>query len=52
VIIVSAKASEKDVATSQELGVDDYFVKPFSVREVIARVNALLDASQMMRSDP
>src|SRR5919198_4501796 len=31
VIIVSAKASEKDIATSQELGVYHYIIKPFSV---------------------
>lgn len=51
VIIVSAKASEKDLATSQELGVDDYFIKPFSVRDVIARVNSLLDAQQVKCPD-
>jgi DNA-binding response OmpR family regulator len=43
VIIVSAKASEKDIATSQELGVHQYIVKPFSMREVIACVNSILE---------
>ena len=43
VVIVSAKASEQDIAISQELGVDEYFVKPFSLRDVVARVNSLLN---------
>jgi len=42
VVIVTAKASEKDLAISRELGVADYIIKPFSVREVVARVNSLL----------
>jgi DNA-binding response OmpR family regulator len=43
VVIISAKASEKEIAISQELGVHHYIVKPFSVREVIACVNSILD---------
>jgi DNA-binding response OmpR family regulator len=42
VVIVSAKVSEREIAISKELGVADYFIKPFSVRAVIARVNSLL----------
>jgi len=51
VVIVSAKATEKEIAISQELGVDDYIIKPFSVREVVARVNSILDKNQMVRAD-
>lgn len=51
VVIVSAKASEKDIVTSKELGVDGYIIKPFSVREVIDRVNFLLYENRLVRSD-
>jgi|KBSSwiStaDraftv2_1062776.scaffolds.fasta_scaffold50916_5 DNA-binding response OmpR family regulator len=43
IVIVSARASEKEIATSAELGVDDYIVKPFSIREVVGRINSLLE---------
>ena len=52
VMIVSAKNCEKEIAASQELGVVDYIVKPFSVREIIARVNSILCDPKVMRSDP
>lgn len=42
VVIVSAKASDKDIATGHELRVAGYFVKPFSMRELISRVSAIL----------
>ena len=46
VVIVTAKVSDNDIRTGQELGVADYIIKPFSVREVIARVNSLLNESE------
>ena len=42
IIILTAKAEELDVVLGLELGADDYVVKPFSVRELIARVKAVL----------
>lgn len=42
IVIVSAKASEQDRAMGIELGVDDYIEKPFSIREVVARISCLL----------
>jgi two-component system, OmpR family, alkaline phosphatase synthesis response regulator PhoP len=42
IIMVTAKASEIDVATGLDLGADDYITKPFSVRELIARIRAVL----------
>ncbi len=41
-IILSALSAEQDIVTGLNLGADDYIAKPFSIREVIARVAALL----------
>src|SRR6187551_3803370 len=40
VLIVSARSDEQDKIDGLELGVDDYLVKPFPLREFIARVRA------------
>lgn len=42
IIIISAKADEFDKVLALELGADDYVTKPFSMREVMARVRARL----------
>jgi two-component system alkaline phosphatase synthesis response regulator PhoP len=42
IIIISAKGEETDIVLGLELGADDYMVKPFSPRELIARVRAVL----------
>lgn len=42
VIIVSARGSEHDKVHLLEIGADDYLAKPFGMRELIARVEALL----------
>jgi two-component system phosphate regulon response regulator PhoB len=42
VVIVSAKGQEADRIQGLELGADDYVVKPFSVRELMLRVKAVL----------
>jgi two-component system phosphate regulon response regulator PhoB len=42
VIITSAKGEESDVVTGLELGADDYVVKPYSPKVLIARVRAAL----------
>jgi two-component system phosphate regulon response regulator PhoB len=41
-IILSALSAEQDVVTGLNLGADDYIAKPFSVREVVARVCSVL----------
>ena len=42
IIMLTAKAAETDKIAGLEIGADDYIVKPFSVKEVVARVRAVL----------
>lgn len=42
IIFITAKDTENDTVTGFNLGADDYISKPFSLREVIARVQAVL----------
>jgi len=45
VIILTAKGDESDRVLGLQLGADDYVVKPFSVKELLARVDAVLRRS-------
>ena len=45
IIMLTARAQEDDKLFGFELGVDDYMTKPFSTRELLARVKALLKRS-------
>lgn len=51
IIILTAKGTELDVVLGLELGADDYVVKPFSVRELIARVKAVLRRAERPQED-
>ena len=42
IIMLTARAEEMDIVTGLDLGADDYVTKPFGMREVLARVRALL----------
>ncbi len=42
ILMLTAKSSETDTIVGLELGADDYLTKPFSPREVVARVKAIL----------
>jgi DNA-binding response OmpR family regulator len=51
ILILTARASEQDRITGLELGADDYLAKPFSVRELMARVSAILRRSKGLHTD-
>lgn len=51
VIILTARGEETDRVRGLELGADDYVVKPFSVKELLARVEAVLRRSPERPSD-
>ena len=46
VILLTAKGEEIDKVLGLELGADDYITKPFSLRELIARIKAILRRAQ------
>jgi DNA-binding response OmpR family regulator len=50
IIIVSASSAERDKLLSFELGADDYVCKPFSSRELLARIKVHLYRSQGIKS--
>jgi DNA-binding response OmpR family regulator len=55
ILILTARAEEVDKIVGLELGADDYMTKPFSMRELAARVKALLrrvDLDQSAPGDP
>ena len=51
-IILSALSAEQDVVSGLRLGADDYITKPFSVREVLARVSTVLRVHAHAAADP
>jgi DNA-binding response OmpR family regulator len=52
IIMITAKDAEVDKIVGLELGADDYITKPFSIREVLARVNAVLRRASPEANDP
>ena len=52
VMMLSARGEEYDKLFGFELGIDDYVVKPFSPKEVMARVNAIVKRNAVSASAP
>jgi two-component system alkaline phosphatase synthesis response regulator PhoP len=51
ILILSARGDESDRVAGLELGADDYVVKPFSPRELVARVRAVLRRAEAPHAD-
>src|SRR5712691_1330485 len=49
VLILTARGEETDRVVGLELGADDYLTKPFSMREFVARVRALLRRAELVQ---
>ena len=52
IIVVSARGDEADRVIALELGADDYLVKPFGMRELAARIRAVLRRTQAVPQSP
>lgn len=52
IIMVTAKGEESDIVTGLELGADDYLVKPFSPRVLVARVRNVLRRAKSKEAVP
>jgi DNA-binding response OmpR family regulator len=50
IVVVSARGTEDDRVRALDLGADDYLVKPFSMRELVARVRSAARAAACARS--
>ena len=46
IMMMTAKSDENDIVMGLEVGADDYIIKPFSVKELVARVKAVLRRTQ------
>ena len=51
ILMLTARADEVDKVVGLEVGADDYMTKPFSMRELIARVKAILRRGRLMRDE-
>jgi DNA-binding response OmpR family regulator len=51
ILMLTAKTDEVDRVIGLEMGADDYLTKPFSMRELLARVKALLRRVQLIREE-
>ncbi len=52
ILMLTARGSENDKVSGLEAGADDYLTKPFAVRELLARVNALGRRAAALPSEP
>jgi DNA-binding response OmpR family regulator len=52
ILMLTARADEVDKVVGLEIGADDYVTKPFSMRELLARLKAMLRRSQMEAEEP
>ncbi len=51
ILMLTARTGETDKVVGLEVGADDYVTKPFSMRELMARVRAMLRRDEMMKKE-
>jgi DNA-binding response OmpR family regulator len=51
ILLLSARGEEIDRVVGLEIGADDYLTKPFAMRELVARIRAMIRRSRMDRDD-
>ena len=52
ILMLTARTEETDRVVGLEVGADDYVTKPFSMRELMARVRAMLRRAEMAKKEP
>ena len=52
ILMLTAKTEEVDKVVGLEIGADDYMTKPFSMRELLARIRAMLRRADMAKLPP
>jgi DNA-binding response OmpR family regulator len=50
ILILTARGKESDIVVGLEVGADDYLTKPFSLRELVARIKATLRRTKVVQS--
>ena len=51
ILMLTAKVDEIDKVVGLEIGADDYMTKPFSLRELVARIRAMLRRAEMLKQE-
>lgn len=52
IIFLTARETENDMLTGFNIGADDYLIKPFSIKELVARIKAILRRGKVVESKP
>lgn len=52
IIFLTARETENDMLTGFNVGADDYLIKPFSIKELVARIKAILRRGKGIESKP
>jgi len=52
IIFLTARETENDMLTGFNVGADDYLIKPFSIKELVARIKAILRRGKAVESKP